>query len=163
MLERLGRLPERRWGEIYICRLRAALKHICQRGSADALGDELKYLSDVDAARVYSNHGLFRVIVWAIPILGFLGTVIGITMALNGVDFSAPDKSMFAVLKGLGLKFDTTALALSLAIVLMFLHFMVDRSENRLLEEVDSRVQDELGDRFEMVPNGNRGATGRHA
>lgn len=157
LLERLDRLPERRRDEIYISRLRAALKHVCQRGSADALGDELKYLSDVDAARVYSNHGLFRVIVWAIPILGFLGTVIGITMALNGIDLSAPGESMFAVLNGLGVKFDTTALALSLAIVMMFLHFIVERSENRLLEEVDSRVQDELGNRFEMVPNGIEG------
>ena len=154
LLERLDGLPERRQGEIYIRRLRAALEHVRRRGGADALGDELKYLSDVDVARVYAGHGLFRVIVWAIPILGFLGTVIGITMALNGIDFSAPDKSMFEVLNGLGVKFDTTALALSLAMVLMFLHFMVERSENRLLEEVDRRVQDELADRFESLPSG---------
>lgn len=157
LLDRLGRLFERRKGEVYVNRLRAALEHVRRRGSADALDDELKYLSDVDAARLYAGHGLFRVIVWAIPILGFLGTVIGITMALNGVDFSAPDKSMFAVLKGLGLKFDTTALALSLAMVLMFLHLIVEKSENRLLEDVDRRVQNELGDRFEMVPSGVEG------
>lgn len=157
LLTRLDRLPERRWGEYYISRLRAALKHVRWRGSADSLGDELKYLSDVDAARMYSGHGLFRVIVWAIPILGFLGTVVGITMALNGVDFSAPDKSMFNVLKGLGLKFDTTALALSLAIILMFVHFCVEQVENRLLEEVDDRVQDELSGRFAAVSNGADG------
>lgn len=157
LLARLDRLPERRWGEYYISRLRAALKHVRWRGSADSLGDELKYLSDVDAAHVHSGHGLFRVIVWAIPILGFLGTVIGITMALNGIDFSAMDQSMFKVLKGLGLKFDTTALALSLAIILMFVHFCVEQLENRLLEEVDSRVQDELFDRFPAVPGGADG------
>ena len=157
LLERLDRLPERRQREYYISRLRAALEHIRWRGSADALGDELKYLADVDAARAYSGHGLFRVIVWAIPILGFLGTVIGITMALNGIDLSAPDKSMFDVLNGLGVKFDTTALALSLAMVLMFVHYCVDRVENRLLDEVDRRVLAELGDRFEMSPGGADG------
>ena len=157
LLARLDRLPERRRGEYYISRLRAALEHVRHRGSADSLGDELKYLSDVDAARVHSGHGLFRVIVWAIPILGFLGTVIGITMALNGVDFAAPDESMFKVLKGLGLKFDTTALALSLAIILMFVHYCVEQVENRLLEEVDSHVQDELFDRFAAVPGGADG------
>ncbi len=157
LLTRLDRLPERRWGEYYISRLRAALEHVRHRGSADSLGDELKYLSDVDAARVHSGHGLFRVIVWSIPILGFLGTVIGITMALNSVDLSAPDESMFEVLNGLGLKFDTTALALSLAMVLMFVHYYVEQLENRLLEDVDRRVQDDLADRFAVVPGGADG------
>ncbi len=157
MLARLDRLPERRRGEYHIARLRAALEHVRRRGSADALGDELKYLSDLDAARVHAGHGLFRVIVWAIPILGFLGTVIGITMALNGVDLRAPDESMFDVLNGLGLKFDTTALALSLAIVLMFVHYCVERVEHRLLEEVDRRVEEELFERFPALPAGADG------
>ncbi|MBU4271576.1 MAG: MotA/TolQ/ExbB proton channel family protein [Planctomycetes bacterium] len=157
LLARLDRLPERRRGEYYVSRLRAALEHVRHRGSADSLGDELKYLSDVDAARVHSGHGLFRVIVWAIPILGFLGTVIGITMALNGIDLRAPDESMFDVLNGLGVKFDTTALALSLAMVLMFVHYYVEQMENRLLEEVDRRVQSELAGRFAAVPGGADG------
>ena len=33
------------------------------------------------------------------------------------------------VLTGLGLKFDTTALALAMSMVLMFVHFFVDRLE----------------------------------
>ena len=71
---------------------------------ADRLDDELRYLSDLDAVRLPRGYALFRVIVWAIPILGFLGTVIGITMALNSVDLQAPDKSMLQVLNGLGLE-----------------------------------------------------------
>ncbi len=86
LLARLERLPGRRQGEYYVCRLRAALEHVRRRGSADTLDDELKYLSDLDASRAHAGYGQFRVIVWAIPILGFLGTVIGITMMLTGVD-----------------------------------------------------------------------------
>lgn len=157
LLARLDRLPRRRWGEYYVQRLRAAIEHVRRWRSAGSLGDELKYLADADAARAYAGHSLFRVIVWAIPILGFLGTVIGITMALNGIDFSAPDQSMFDVLQGLGVKFDTTALALSLAIVLMFVHYCVDRLENRLLEEVDRRVEEDLAGRFATVSGGADG------
>ncbi len=157
LMAKLDRLPERRRGEFYIARLRAALEHVLHRGSADSLSDELKYLSDVDAARGYSERGLFRVIVWAIPILGFLGTVIGITMALDGIDLKAPEKSMFEVFNGLGMQFDTTALALSLAIILMFVHYLVERAENRLLEAVDGRVQSELFSRFTAVPGGADG------
>ena len=91
-------------------------------------------------------------LLWAIPILGFLGTVIGITMALNGVDLQAPDQSMVHVLTGLGLKFDTTALALTLSMILMFAHFLVDRTETSLLERVDAQVGKELASLFPKTP-----------
>ncbi len=157
LLEKLDRLSSGRQGDYFIRRLRAAFEHVRFRGSVDALDDELKYLSDMDAARLGNGYGLFRVIVWAIPILGFLGTVIGITMALNSVDLQAPDQSMLQVLNGLGLKFDTTALALTLSMVLMFIHFFVERAENSLLEQVDHRVQEELTGRFAAIPAGGDG------
>ena len=157
LLARLDRLPGRRQGEYYVCRLRAALEHVRNRGAADMLDDELKYLADLDVSRAHAGYGQFRVIVWAIPILGFLGTVIGITMALNSVDLKAPDQSMLQVLNGLGLKFDTTALALTLSMVLMFAHFYVEHGENSLLEQVDRRVQQELAGRFAAVPAGGDG------
>ena len=157
LLDRLDRLPARRQREYYVGRLRSALEHVDFRGSAEGLGDELKYLADADATRAHASYGLFRVIVWAIPILGFLGTVIGITMALNGVDLQAPDQSMVHVLTGLGLKFDTTALALTLSMALMFLHFLVDRAENSLLELVDRQVLGDLSGRFANSPTGGDG------
>ncbi len=153
MLRRLDRLPPRRAREYYIQRLRAALDYVAVRGSADGLDDELKYLADLEVARVHASYGLFRVVLWAIPILGFLGTVIGITMALNGVDLQAPDQSMVHVLTGLGLKFDTTALALTLSMILMFAHFLVDRNETALLERVDNQVGRELGTLFPYGPS----------
>jgi hypothetical protein len=151
LLERLEDLPGRRQGEYYIARLRTALEYLRRHGTADTLEDELKYLSDMDAGRLQTSYGLFRVIVWAIPILGFLGTVIGITMALNAVDLQSPDESMLKVLNGLGLKFDTTALALGLSMVLMFVHFSVERAEYSLLERVDRQVEEELAGRFAVI------------
>jgi biopolymer transport protein ExbB/TolQ len=157
LLDALGRLHGRRQDDYYIRRLRGAIEHVGTCGSAESLGDELRYLADVDAARLHASYGLFRVILWAIPILGFLGTVMGITMALNGVDLKAPDQSMIQVLTGLGLKFDTTALALTLSMLLMFVHFFVDRAENALLVEVDRLAEQELIGRFPQVPAGPDG------
>ena len=151
LLAMLDELPGRRQGEYYISRLRAALQHVWRHDSAEDLDDELKYLADMDAGRMHAGYGLFRVVVWAIPILGFLGTVIGITQALNAVDLQAPDKSMIQVLNGLGLKFDTTALALAFAMVLMVIHFKVDEADNRLLGDVDGRVLDDLSGRFAVA------------
>ncbi len=160
LLARLDRLPGRRQGEFYVSRLRAALEYVRHCGSAESLDDELKYLSDLDAARAHAGYGLFRVIVWAIPILGFLGTVIGITMMLTGAAQMAngsDQSAMFKIFEGLGLKFNTTALALTLSMVLMFVHFFVERAENSLLEQVDRRVQQELGGRFAAIPTGGEG------
>ncbi len=166
MLDRLDRLPAARQRGYYVGRLQAALEHVDARGSADALDDELKYLADVEVGRVHASYGLFRVVLWAIPILGFLGTVIGITMALNGVDLQAPDQSMVHVLTGLGLKFDTTALALTLSMLLMFAYFLVERAETSLLERVDRQVTRELGALFPRVsagPDGHPAAVRRLA
>ncbi|MEN6450314.1 MAG: MotA/TolQ/ExbB proton channel family protein [Thermoguttaceae bacterium] len=151
LLARLDRLPGRRQGEYYVCRVRAALAHVRRHGSTRMLDDELKYLADSDAARLHAGYGLFRVIVWAIPMLGFLGTVIGITMMLGGaakMADGAGQSSTLDIFHGLALKFDTTALALTFSIVLMFIHFPVERSENTLLEQVDLRVQQELAGCF---------------
>jgi len=166
MLDRLDRLPASRQRGYYVGRLRAALEPVYSRGSADSLDDELKYLADIEVGRVHASYGLFRVVLWAIPILGFLGTVIGITMALNGVDLQAPDQSMVHVLTGLGLKFDTTALALTLSMLLMFAYFPVERGETALLERVDRQVTRELGGLFPKIvagPDGHLAAMRRLA
>ena len=160
LLARLDRLSASRQSEYFIARLRAAIEHVSHRGTAEGLDDELKYLSDLDASRLHAGYGLFRVIVWAIPILGFLGTVIGITMMLTGAAQMATgsdQSSMFKVFEGLGLKFDTTALALTLSMVLMFIHFFVERAENALLEQVDRAAARELADRFAAIPAGADG------
>ncbi len=153
----LAGLPAVRQADYYAARLRSAVNYVRQRGSAEGLGDELKYLADADQTRAHGRYALFRVIVWAIPILGFLGTVIGITLALNSIDPKNPDESMLKVITGLGLKFDTTAVALSLSMLLMFAHFYADRAENGLLEEVDRRIEADLGGRFPQVPVGPDG------
>lgn len=130
-------------------RVRAALEHVARSQSADRLDDQLKYLADMDAARLHDSYAMVRIITWAIPILGFLGTVIGITMALAGLRPEALD-DFTALTASLSVAFDTTALALGLTILLMFLQFLTDRAENRLLAEVDHRAETLLSGRFEQ-------------
>lgn len=134
-------------------RLRAALEHTRHKGSAAGLDEELKYLADQDAGRAYADYGLVRTIAWSIPILGFLGTVIGIAVALGNLEPEALAESMDTVRSGLAVAFDTTTLALALSIVLVFTQFFIDRQETRLLAEVDRRVDAELLGRFEQFDN----------
>ena len=135
-------------------RLHQAIEFVIRKSSAAGLDDELKYLADIDAARQQESYALVRIIIWATPMLGFLGTVIGITQALGDLGTQSemlatdPKQAMQALLSGLYVAFDTTALALSLSIVLMFGQFIVDRIETQLLNAVDRRVGDELTGRI---------------
>ena len=138
-------------------RLREAIDIVVRTGSADTLEDHLKYLSDLDAARAAQSYGLVRFVIWAIPIMGFLGTVIGITDAIACLSPSQLD-NMTGVVSGLGTAFDTTAIALGLSMVLMLMQFIVDRSEQGLLGEVDEAAWSALAGRFQSLA-GDGGAT----
>ncbi len=155
LLDQLDELPRSARRSYYGQRLRDAVEHIERRGSADTLEDELKYLADMDVARQQDSYALVRIIIWATPMLGFLGTVIGITQALGDLDpkmlATEIQTAMEGLLAGLYVAFDTTALALSLSIILMFIQFLIDRAESELLAVVDHRMNEELAGRFETM------------
>ena len=150
----LKHLPEQTLNTYLARRLTNALRYVKQSDSADDLDDQLRYLSDMDAERSHEGYSLVRIIVWATPMLGFLGTVIGITLALGELSpealVNAPKDAMQGLLAGLSVAFDTTALALSLSIVLMFLQYLVREVETQLLSVVDRQVEDELIGRFQV-------------
>jgi biopolymer transport protein ExbB/TolQ len=148
---------DREQSSYLVRRLREAIDLVVRTGSADALEDHLKYLSDLDAARAAQSYGLVRFVIWAIPIMGFLGTVIGITDAIACLSPSQLD-NMTGVVAGLGTAFDTTAIALGLSMVLMLMQFIVDRSEQGLLGEVDEAAWSALAGRFQSL-TGDGGAT----
>ncbi|HEX5105046.1 MAG TPA: MotA/TolQ/ExbB proton channel family protein, partial [Pirellulaceae bacterium] len=161
-LEALAQLPASAKRSYLGRRLCEALESVQQRGSADALVEDLKDLSDLDAGRAQDSYALVRIVIWATPMLGFLGTVIGITDALGdlGRELSVPatadganalETAIPNLLSGLYVAFDTTAIALCFSIGLMFIQFMLDRSETQLLAAVDERASRELAGRFELT------------
>lgn len=118
-------------------RIRDICLHVRGRNSSAGLNEHLKYLADVAAERLHAGYALVRTITWAVPILGFLGTVIGITLAISNLTPEQLDRSLNNVTGGLGVAFDTTALALALSVVLVFTSFLVERAEQRILSRVE--------------------------
>ncbi len=124
-------------GTSFICRIRDVCAYVRRRQSANGLEEHLKYLAELSAERLQASYALVRTITWAVPIIGFLGTVIGITIAIANVTPDQLDTSLGEVTSGLAVAFDTTALALALSIVLVFSSFLVERSEQRILADVE--------------------------
>jgi len=113
-------------------------EYLAARGNADTLEDHLKYLHDVSGERLHDSYAPIRTITWAIPILGFLGTVIGITMAIANITPDQLESSMSEVTGGLAVAFDTTALSLTLSMILVFASFVVERGEQQILSKVEA-------------------------
>lgn len=155
LLNKLALLPDYVQQSYLVERLRRALEYVFRKDSADDLDRHMQQLEEADAIRMSSGYAMVRIVVWAIPILGFLGTVIGITMAIAKLSPEALETSLTDVTSRLGLAFDTTALALSLSMVLMFFKFWVERVEDNLLEKVDTWTAEELVGRFQKSGTGS--------
>ena len=132
-------------------RVVAVLEFLYQRGAAEDLDDQLRTLADNDVVSMEGGFALTRFITWAIPILGFLGTVLGITTAIHGATPEVLEKSLSTVTDGLSYAFDATALALALTMITMFLSFLVERDEQGVLDAVDRTIDRRLAHRFQRV------------
>ena len=122
----------------------------------EGLDGHLTYLSNASVDRLYESHSLLQTVIWAIPIVGFLGTVMGITLAIANVTPDQLDSSLNDVTAGLAVAFDTTALALSLSLVLGFGSLFVKRSEERLLAGIDERCRLEVHRCFPVIDSNAR-------
>ncbi len=133
-------------------RLRNALAYVQRKGTADTLESHLNALEGIATQYAKRSFAFVQTLLATIPILGFLGTVAGITLAVGELDFSTGEleKSWPAAIAGLSVAFDTTAQALVLATLLLFAKFSVEKAEFRLLQAVDENSAEQLIGRFEQ-------------
>src|SRR6516162_1153820 len=82
-------------------RVREALEFVHGRKSTDGFDEYLTNQSVASAEKVEGSYSLIRFITWAIPILGFLGTVFGITGAISGVTPEKLEHNLSDVTDGL--------------------------------------------------------------
>jgi len=93
-----------------------------------------EHLCNGEAERLESELSMIRYIAWAIPSLGFIGTVRGIGSAL-GQAHQAMSGDISNVTQSLGVAFNSTFIALVVSIVLMFLIHQLQAAQERLVRE----------------------------
>ena len=112
------------------------------------------YQAEIDFNRLQNGYTLINVLIWAIPILGFIGTVFGIGQSVG--EFSTFVRSMDTaaiggqmrsalggVTSGLSIAFNTTFLAL-VSVIPMLLSSLLRKSQEDLLLKVEEYCLDEL-------------------
>jgi len=103
------------------------------------------YLHEIDL-----RYTLIRYVIWAVPALGFIGTVIGIALALAFAgSANLQDPALLAGLtERLAVAFNTTMLALAMALVLVLGQHLIQAAEERALNQVGEYCLDNLINRL---------------
>jgi biopolymer transport protein ExbB/TolQ len=109
--------------------------------------DSYSTSSDIDHAYL-----LVRALVWSMPMLGFLGTVLGISNAVGGFsgllgnvnDIDSVKLGLGSVTTGLSTAFDTTVLGIICAIACMSIVTLSEKSELQLATMIDDKVTDTI-------------------
>lgn len=112
--------------------LLSALQRFATTGSIQAVSDTIKESCDVESDRLDSELSMVRYIAWAIPSIGFIGTVRGIGEALSQA-YKAVEGDISGVTVSLGVAFNSTFVALVLSIVIMFCLHQLQLSQERLV------------------------------
>jgi len=105
--------------------------------STHSIGDaagSVKERAEIAGNEMEAELSLIKYIAWAIPALGFIGTVRGIGEALSQAE-KAISGDLGGVIDSLGLAFNSTLVALLLSMVLMFLlHLLQGRQDKLILD-----------------------------
>ncbi len=128
----LEALPEEEQDLLLPRTLLSALQRFATTGSIQAVSDTIKEQCDIESDRLDTELSMVRYIAWAIPSIGFIGTVRGIGDAL-GQAYKAVEGDISGVTVSLGVAFNSTFVALVLSIIIMFCLHQLQLSQERLV------------------------------
>ena len=114
---------------------RALLCGLQRFGSTQSIQDVATTVKDIcvhESERLDSELSMVRYIIWAIPSIGFIGTVRGIGEAL-GQAHKAVEGDILGVTLSLGVAFNSTFVALIISIFIMFLMHQLQLLQERLV------------------------------
>lgn len=112
--------------------LTTALHRFSATGNIHEVSAAVGAVCDTESERLDSELSMVRYITWAVPSIGFIGTVRGIGEALSQAH-RAVQGDIAGVTASLGVAFNSTFIALVVSIVLMFLLHQLQLVQERLV------------------------------
>ena len=139
----LQALPQEEQGLLLPRAMLAALQRFGATRNVQDVSSSTHTLVSSEAERLESELSMIRYIAWAIPSIGFIGTVRGIGSAL-AVAHRAVDGDISGVTESLGVAFNSTFIALVISIVVMFVVHQLQLLQERLVFEAETYVDQSL-------------------
>jgi len=103
----------------------------------------VKDVCETEADSMDTELSMVRYIAWAIPSIGFIGTVRGIGTAL-GQAYQAVSGDIVGVTVSLGVAFNSTFVALIISILLMFMLHQLQRLQDRLVLDTQNYCDERM-------------------
>ncbi len=143
VLERIHTLVDSTGNFLLLNRIERALSNLKNIGQISDVSNILQTQAGYDEEQVSSSYSLVGGFVWAIPVLGFIGTVLGLSVAIGafsttikaGGNMDAIRNSLESVTLGLSTAFETTLVALVCALILQLLITYLQGRESEFLDD----------------------------
>jgi biopolymer transport protein ExbB/TolQ len=137
-------------------RIYIALSNLRNMGRVSDVDEIMRNQAESDEAITESSYVLLGGFLWAIPILGFIGTVIGLSIAIGKFGAAMDPSQMIAALQevtaGLGLAFDTTLEALVAALVIQLAITFLRKSEQEFLDSCAEYCTRQVVNKLRLLP-----------
>ena len=124
-------------------RIDLALANLKNLGNVASVSECLSNQANNDEEYLSNSYTILKGFLWAIPVLGFIGTVIGLSQAVGGfgkvvaqgANIEEMKNALGGVTGGLAVAFETTLIALVLALVVQLAVKFVLNEEELFLDE----------------------------
>ena len=141
-------------------RISTALANLRNLGRVTDVDEILRTQAENDESGMETSYALLQAFVWAIPVLGFIGTVEGLSMAIGGFssvlaaaqDFSQVQTALQSVTGGLATAFETTLQGLVAALVIQLTLTALKKSEEEFLDNCNEYCTRHIVGRLRLLP-----------
>lgn len=141
-------------------RIVVALANLRNLGRVTDVDEILRSQAEQQESMMETSYSLLRGFIWAIPVLGFIGTVLGLSTAIGGfgsVLGSAKDVQQITgalriVTAGLATAFETTLVSLVAALALQLLVTFLKKQEEEFLDDCADYCLRRIVNRLRIVP-----------
>jgi biopolymer transport protein ExbB/TolQ len=160
VLRRIRAVADRPKEFMLFRRIDLALSNLGNIGEVRDVGAVFESQADSDASAVDSSYTVIRSLIWTIPILGFIGTVVGLSQAIGaftnvlnqaGNDAAGIKSKLGPVVGGLATAFETTLVALIAAVVIQLLSTWVYKREEALLDAISDFTTEHVLSRLKLT------------
>ena len=142
-------------------RILVALGNLKNLGRIPDVDDILRSQAEHDEQTIETSYSLLRGFIWAVPVLGFIGTVLGLSSAVGGFgevlsqadDIKEISSSLQGVTSGLSTAFETTLEALVAALCIQLIATFVKKSEQEFLESCNEYCLTRIVSNLRLLPD----------
>lgn len=144
---------------VLFSRIQIALSNLRNMRRIGDVREVLDSQADHDEAMSESSYSIVRGLIWAIPVLGFIGTVLGLSQAIgsftgvlaNSSDIEQLRPALQEVTGGLATAFETTLQGLLAALTIHMLLTFIKRDEERFLDDCKEYCQRHIVGRLRLT------------